>query len=400
MNNLKNSLFKSDIYIVIIVSFLLLFLNRYNNHGDFLFYKQLYTNFEFLNIKNLILIFFAISDNNFYYNAEPLFLIFYKLVSKLINYNLYNFLTTVIFVIVYIKFIKLYKPNKLLFILILISSYYLWSLVLASEKNKLALIFFFMSLIYLNKFYIFAIFFYLTTLFHSSYMLYYFVIFFYLFLINFEQTKKKFFELKKYKILIIIIPILFNITFLSGKFFGYNEHSQRLANTQDVKYQIENRSNSILNKMSDSFIYKMEIEETKISKYIKYFLSYNKSIELFKISIEIPYNGITYKDKPISIIINSIIFIKLLFFYLILFLITNNFKVNLTHFTFVFLIASFIGLIRFPIILFILALILILQNIDNFNKLSYRVALSLLCIFSSYKTIELILNLIKHGNIY
>ena len=193
---------------------------------------------------------------------------------------------------------------------------------------------------------------------------------------------------------------MFNITFLSGKFFGYNEHSQRLANTQDVKYQIENRSNSILNKMSDSFIYKMEIEETKISKYIKYFLSYNKSIELFKISIEIPYNGITYKDKPISIIINSIIFIKLLFFYFILFLITNNFKVNLTHFTFVFLIASFIGLIRFPIILFILALILILQNIDNFNKLSYRVALSLLCIFSSYKTIELILNLIKHGNIY
>lgn len=400
MNNLKNSFFKNDIYLVIIVSFLLLFINRYNNHGDFLFYKQLYTDIEFLNIKNLFLSFFAISDNKFYYNGEPLFLIFYKLASKLINYNLYNFLTTVLFATVYIKFIKLYKPNKLLLILILISSYYLWSLVLASEKNKLALIFFFMSLIYLNKFYIFAIFFYLSTLFHSSYVLYYFVIFFYLFLINSEQTKKNFFKLKKYKILIIIIPIFLNITFLSGKFFGYNEHSQRLANTEDVIYQNENKSNSNLNKITDSFIYNMDLEQTKISKYIKYFLNYNKSIELFKISIEIPYNGITYKDKPISIIINTKTFIKLLFFYLILFLIINNFKVNLAHFTFVFLIASFIGLIRFPIILFILILILILQNLDNFNKLSFRFALSLLCIFSSYKTIELILNLIKHGNIY
>ena len=143
---------KNELFFALFI-FLILFLNQYNLflNGDYNFYKQVYIDIKKLSFIDIWSPYVKSTERVFYYNAEPLFLTILKIFSLSTTFELLNSFTLFSFIYVYLKFILSIDKTKIAVILVLISSYYLWSLILASEKNKISLIFFFLSLIFRHK---------------------------------------------------------------------------------------------------------------------------------------------------------------------------------------------------------------------------------------------------------
>ena len=74
------------------LTFLILYLNSYNNHGDYLFFKNLYQNFSTIDYKLVFPHFFG--DPNDYINysgSEDFFKFIFLVSSKFISYTTFSF---------------------------------------------------------------------------------------------------------------------------------------------------------------------------------------------------------------------------------------------------------------------------------------------------------------------
>ena len=148
--------FLKNYYFSIITSFILFFLYPKIHHGDHEFYKLIYNNHQF------------IFDNPFFMNdeitgfvCEYFFGIILILSSKLISFNIFNFLLDLILFTSLVTLLRKFIKNNLIIFLFLICSSYFFSTALSSVRAELFMIFFILSIININKTVHFYIFFYL-----------------------------------------------------------------------------------------------------------------------------------------------------------------------------------------------------------------------------------------------
>ena len=375
---------RSRLLYTLFIFLILFFLNQYNQHGDYLYYKQVFFDINTYSFKEIWAPYFKVTERVFYYNAEPLFLSILKLFSLHLTYELFNSFTLFIFIYVYLNFILSIDKSRIALIIVLISSYYLWSLVLASEKNKISIIFLFLSLIFRHKLIIFFIFYYLAILIHSSMILYYFIILSFLYFYKPQFLLKFNFKKKLIIFIFFIIPIFFQYGFVVGKTIGYNEHEQRLIDKSDTVYQIENDRKIIINE--DSVLNKLKFE---------------KELKIFFYDLKLRYVGIDVANRSFSLIFNSEVILRLIFFYLFICFFSKKILLTIFSFSLVLIISSIIGISRFPIILFILIIFTFLDNYKyQFNNKNYLFTYALFLIFATWKMYKMIIQITNYGQIY
>ena len=65
---------RSRLLYTLFIFLILFFLNQYNQHGDYLFYKQVFFDINTYSFKEIWVPYFKVTESVFYHNAEPLFL--------------------------------------------------------------------------------------------------------------------------------------------------------------------------------------------------------------------------------------------------------------------------------------------------------------------------------------
>ena len=185
--------------------------NQLNLHGDYNFFKEVYSNFEFIFIPNQLT--FLIKD--FGASIDPLLVLIFSISKYIFSYELFILIISVLLFYFFIDFIYV-KKNYFLFFLLIISSYYLFTISAASPKNILVLIFFILSLKNFDnkKFYVF---YYCSFFVHSAASIIFFMI-----IIIF--LKKDFYKIlfDTKKLIIFLIPILVSFHSIYDKIYGYN----------------------------------------------------------------------------------------------------------------------------------------------------------------------------------
>ena len=70
---------KNELFFALFIFLIYFFLNQYNQHGDYLYYKEVYSNIDQYSFIEIWSPYFKATERIFYYNAEPLYLTILKL---------------------------------------------------------------------------------------------------------------------------------------------------------------------------------------------------------------------------------------------------------------------------------------------------------------------------------
>jgi len=267
----KKNLQSNSIYVLSILFPILFFFVNFkgaNNHGDYAFFKDIYYNNDFIYYYSHFV------DKITGYYSDILFTIIIVFFSNLISYEL--FLLFINFALFW-TFINLFKSlnNKFLAIIIFFSAHYLFTISLASPKNQLFLIFFFISFRCLS-FKQFSLFYYLSFFCHGALSL----IFYPVYLIINHKSLSLIFNIKK--LIILLIPIICTFDLIYDKLYGYNLlEINKSYKTQTKTYETFKEFELIV-KIKNNNYYQLLVKEYKFTvlslpKSVKrYFLDINK----------------------------------------------------------------------------------------------------------------------------
>ena len=144
----------------IFFAFLIIYLNSYNNHGDYVFFKNLYQYFSTLDFKKVFPHFLGDTNNYIdYASSEDLFKLIFFFSSKFIDYSIFSFF---IYFFLFHSLLKLLDNGKIenyIILLIVFTNFYIYSIALASVKNSISIFFLFYSFYFYNiskkKFFLF-----------------------------------------------------------------------------------------------------------------------------------------------------------------------------------------------------------------------------------------------------
>ena len=89
---------KNELFFALFIFLILFFLNQYNQHGDYNFYKQVYIDIKKLSFIDIWSPYVKSTERVFYYNAEPLFLTILKIFSLSTTFELLNSFTLFSFI--------------------------------------------------------------------------------------------------------------------------------------------------------------------------------------------------------------------------------------------------------------------------------------------------------------
>lgn len=396
--------FKKNLFLItppLLLSIHLLFLNTVNNHGDSLFFKDLYQLYSLSSFKDVFYSYYydtKVPVLN-YSGSEDLFRLFFFLISRLkINYETLSF--CIQFLLFYSFFLVLnkIKISKFLVILIFFSNFYITSLGLASIKNSLSLTLFFFSVIayYRSNSKLFVILYLLSV----SISIYLCIIYFLISILHFNHTKIFFKNFLFIKIILLMAPILFNSNVILGKFGGYN------TEIAVKKYKIEKQI--IEDKKKDNLYESIYKEFKKISFFevnsITSFLKKKITIKLFKLTLKfVPDRYGKIENKQIFLNLNILDLTKFFIFNFIIFFFLRSYNKKL------FFIYAFLSIIIFPLInfqrmtlfLFLIYIVSLLLRNKTIIKNSLQFYLILIvCFYGFVKSVLLFLNLFLFNEIY
>ena len=380
------------------LTFLILYLNSYNNHGDYLFFKNLYQNFSTIDYKLVFPHFFG--DPNDYINysgSEDFFKFIFLVSSKFISYTTFSFC---VYFFLFHSLLKLLDNGKIenyIIFFLVFTNFYIFSIALASIKNTISIFFLLYSFYFYNisKKKLFIVFYILATC-VSIYTLIIYILFSILRFKEFKNFLKNFTSLK---LLILIIPILINYGLILGKVGGYNDldvwKQYKIQNNIEIEINKKNLNNALF---SSSFIDKLkEKENIKI-------LSIKNDFVPSRFG---PWFNLDENNNPINkefyLTFSVLDLFKFLLFNIIIYSLLNspNKKFFGLYIFTSLLIFSLINFTRFTLILSIIYLVNLAYFENIIKKYSLRYFFILIfCSYGILKCLLLIFNLILYNEIY
>ena len=406
MLNQNNIKIKKNIYLLIppiLITIILYYFDSINNHGDHIFFKELYETYNNSSFQQVFHHYFNRAKDAKpiinYSSSEDFFKLIFFVLSKLnINYKYLITLSHFLLFFSFYLFLNHAKINKLLIIIIFITNFYLTSIGLGSIKNCLALSLFFFSVIYFKKSndYLY-LFFYVLSILISVYIS---ILYLFLAILFFNWTKIFLKNNSFLKILILIAPIILQYNLIFGKFGGYNSHEFFKKENIEKKIIENEKKNNLYNSIEDKII-SNSINDFDI---FLNFIKQKKTIEVFTISLRfVPDRFGKIENKKVFINYSLINLIKYFIINSILFLFVGS-KNLILFFTFflisllIYLFINFERMTMIGFIIFISSLVFTERNIIK-NSLHYYLIL-LICLYGFLKTTLLIFNLFFYNEIY
>ena len=384
-------------------AFLLFFLNNYNNHGDYVFFKNLYQNFSTLDFKIIFPHYFGDSNDYISYSgSEDFFKLIFFIFSKFVNYSIFLFCVHFLLFHSLLKLLDNGKIENYIIFLLVFTNFYIYSIALASIKNSISISFLIYSFYFYNisKKKLFLVF-YIFAICVSAYTL---IIYILLSILHFKELKNFLKNLTLLKLIILIIPILLNYGLILGKFGGYNDmefwKTYKIQNNIEIEEKKENINKKIFSNFKQLNLF-LEILKEK------------RNIKIFSIKSDfVPkrfgaWYDLDENNNPINknfyFTFSFLDLLKLLLFNILIYSSFN--RLNKKFFVLYILASSVVfSLINFTRLSLILSIIYLI-NLAYFENIikKYDIRFFFIFIFCGYgilKCLLLILNLILYNEIY
>jgi hypothetical protein len=391
-------------------AFLLFYLNSYNNHGDYLFFKNLYQNFSTIDYKLVFPYYFG--DTNDYINysgSEDFFKFIFFTSSKFISYSVFSFCVYFFLFHALLKLLDNGKIENHIIFLLVFTNFYIYSIALASIKNSLSIIFLLYSFYFYNisKKKLFLVFYIVTT----CVSIYTLIIYILLSILHFKEFRNFLKNLTSLKLLILIIPILINYGLILGKVGGYSDQDvwkkYKIQNNIEIETNKENINKFIIS--NNNFV----ISNTgRLDEFVE-ILKERRNIKIFSINTDFipsrfgPWYNLDKNnnliDKDFYLTFSILDLFKFLLFNIIIYSLLNasNKKFFLLYIFTSLLIFSLINFTRFTLILSIIYLVNLAYFENIIKKYNFRYFFILIfCSYGILKCLLLIFNLILYNEIY